>query len=108
MRMHLFVVQKNKELNMKNSKNKDNLAFVVHYCKNQKCNNCWTDEDLTNAKTFPPKWKYCKDCCEKYGFINPEKPPKKKLSQKQQEVLKRNQFSTRKKATILKDNPEVD
>lgn len=63
--------------------------YVVHYCKSKECNNCWVDEDLTNAKNKPPKWKYCQECCEKYGFVNPDRP---QLSEKQKEVLKRNQF----------------
>ena len=50
------------------------MNYVVHYCKNTKCNNCWIDEDLTNAKSRPPKWKYCPDCV-KDGYANPRKPP---------------------------------
>lgn len=69
--------------------------YVVHYCKNKECNNCWIDEDITNVKNKPPKWKYCAECCEKHGFVNPERP---ELSDKQKEVLKRNQFKPRKNA----------
>lgn len=74
-------------------------AFVWHACKNKKCNNGIMEEDLTNAQINCPTWRYCAECCEKYGYVNPEFPPKKKLSQKQQEVIEKNQFQTRKKST---------
>ena len=72
-------------------------VYVVHFCKNKDCNNAWLDLDLTNAKSRPPMWKYCKECCEKYGFVNPDLPPKKQLSKKQQETIQKNQFHKRKK-----------
>ena len=40
--------------------------YVVHYCP--KCNNCWIDEDKTKCKDRPPKWKLCRECCEKLGI----------------------------------------
>lgn len=46
--------------------------YVIHVCKNPKCNNCWIDEDLHNAQDRPPQWKYCSEC-EKKGFKNPKK-----------------------------------
>lgn len=42
--------------------------YVVHYCKNKECNNCWIDKDITGVKSFPPHWKYCKECCKKLGI----------------------------------------
>ena len=56
-----------------------NDVYVVHVCKNSKlpssdpnqCNNCWIDIDKTHATTFPPTWKYCKEC-EAKGFKNPK------------------------------------
>lgn len=66
--------------------------YVIHICKNTKCNNAWIDEDLTNAKTRPPKWKYCKDCCEKYGYVNPEFPPKRKNAKERIQRLEKYQF----------------
>ena len=42
--------------------NNSKKIFVAHHCKNPKCDSIWIDEDLTNAKTRPPKWKYCKEC----------------------------------------------
>ena len=55
-----------------------NNNYVVHFCKNPECNECWIDEDLTNAKSRAPKWKYCPKCCEEYGYVNPECPPRRK------------------------------
>ena len=55
--------------------------YVIHFCKNKKCNNGWLGIDLTNAQSNPPRWKYCEDCCKKYGYVNPSLPPKKKLSE---------------------------
>lgn len=49
--------------------------FVVHYCKNKDCPNCWIDKDVTNVTSFPPQWKYCKECCEKLGIdFNKQRP----------------------------------
>ena len=66
--------------------------FVIHFCKNPKCNNAWIDEDLTNAKTRPPQWKYCKDCCEKYGYTNPKYPPKRKKATERIQRLEKYKF----------------
>lgn len=49
--------------------------YVIHFCKNKDCNNCWIDIDLTNVKTFPPSWKYCRECCKKMGIdFDKQKP----------------------------------
>ena len=51
------------------------MNYVVHFCKNPDCNNCWIDKDKTHVKTVPPKWKYCKECCKKLGIdFNKQKP----------------------------------
>ena len=76
---------------MKNSK-----TYVVHYCKNPECNNAWIDVDLTNANIRPPRWKYCKDCCEKLGVKNPETPPRKSDAEERIERLKKYQFKEKK------------
>lgn len=47
------------------------MNYIVHYCKNPECNNCWVDEDRYNA-TKPPHWKYCPEC-EAKGFKNPKR-----------------------------------
>ena len=59
------------------------MNYVAHYCKNKSCNNSWIDEDLTNAKSRPPQWKYCPHCCEKLGCSNPSKPQLTKSKQEQ-------------------------
>lgn len=47
------------------------MNYVVHFCKNPECNNCWIDEDRYNSMK-PPRWKYCPECEEK-GFKNPKR-----------------------------------
>ena len=52
------------------------MSYVAHDCRNSRlkpshkdyCNNMWIDKDLTNIKTFPPDWKYCRECCKKLGI----------------------------------------
>ncbi len=56
-----------------------NDVYIIHVCKNSNlsptnenyCNNCWVDVDKTHATTYPPTWKYCKEC-EAKGFKNPK------------------------------------
>lgn len=72
--------------------NNSKKIFVAHHCKNPKCDSIWIDEDLTNAKTRPPKWKYCKECCEKYGYINPKFPPKRKNAKERIQRLEKYKF----------------
>ncbi len=62
------------------------MKYVVHYCKNPLCDNCWMDEDLTNAKSRPPKWKYCPNCV-KIGYTNPGKPILKQYQKKKIELM---------------------
>lgn len=69
-------------------KKKKNKTYVIHFCHNKDCNNCWLDEDLTHVKTFPPKWKYCKKCCEELDIkFNEQLPPKKKLQEEGDENI---------------------
>lgn len=50
---------------------------VVHFCKNRQCNNAWIDKDLTKAKSRPPQWKYCRECCERMGIdFDTQIPPR--------------------------------
>lgn len=44
------------------------MNYVMHICRNKKCNNSWIDKDVTNVQSLPPSWKYCKECCEKLGI----------------------------------------
>ena len=63
------------------------MNYVVHFCKNPDCNNCWIDKDKTHVKTVPPKWKYCKECCKKLGIdFNKQKPDRKVSKNIQPEV----------------------
>lgn len=78
---------------------KDNV-YVVHFCKNKNCNNAWIDEDLTNAISNVPRWKFCDECCRKYGYTNPTLPPKKKLSAKQEEIIQKNKFKSKEKEVL--------
>lgn len=85
------------------------MKFVVHYCKNTKCNNAWIDEDLTNAKTRPPRWKFCVDCCAKFGIdFHSQLPQKKKLSKKQMEILQKNKFCKRKNSSLSNENNSLN
>lgn len=55
--------------------NKSKRPYVVHFCKNKECNNAWLDKDLTNVKSYPPQWKYCRECCKKMGIdFDKQKP----------------------------------
>ncbi len=40
------------------------MNYVMHICRNPKCNNGWIDKDLTNAQINPPDWKYCRECAK--------------------------------------------
>lgn len=86
---------------------KNKKTFVVHYCKNPKCNNAWIDIDLTNAKTRPPRWKYCEDCCKKYGYINPATPPKRKNAEDRIKRIASYQFSTQKKSSKTSEKTDI-
>ena len=85
---------------------KKEKIYVIHFCKNKECNNAWIDLDLTNAKSRPPRWKYCSECCKKYGFTNPDVPPKKILTEKQQRIIEQYKFSKRKKSIVLREIDE--
>lgn len=47
--------------------------YVMHVCKNKLCNAGWLDIDDYNAKTYPPKWRYCPECQGK-GMISQKDP----------------------------------
>lgn len=71
-------------------------TYVVHFCKNKDCNNAWLDLDLTNAQSRPPSWKYCSECCEKYGYVNPPTPPKRKNYEQRLKLIKTFKFQAKK------------
>lgn len=64
---------------------KRSKVYVIHFCRNKECNNGWLDEDLTNVKTFPPQWKYCKECANKFGVKFDKQTPSDAKSDKEKE-----------------------
>lgn len=63
------------------------MTYVMHICRNKKCNNGWIDKDLTRCTTFPPSWKYCKECAEKLGIDFDSQTPDSNLSKRFKYVL---------------------
>ena len=59
------------------------MNYVMHFCRNKKCNNGWVDKDLTNAQVNPPDWKYCRECAEKLGIDYDAQTPNSNLSKKE-------------------------
>lgn len=76
--------------------------FSMHVCKN--CGKGFISEDLGNNKSRCSNLKYCDDCCKKYNFTNPVAKPKKELTEKQIEVLRKNQFVKRQKSVLSDEN----
>lgn len=75
------------------------MNYVMHICRNKKCNNGWVDKDLTRCTTYPPDWKYCKKCAEKLGIDYDAQTPDSNLSKielatknKKREVFKKNKL----------------
>lgn len=56
------------------------MNYVMHVCRNRKCNNGWVDKDLTDARVNPPDWKYCKKCAEKLGIDYDKQTPDSNLT----------------------------
>ena len=61
------------------------MNYVMHFCRNKKCNNGWVDEDLTHATTKPASWKYCRECAEKLGIDYDAQTPTSNLTEKELE-----------------------
>lgn len=59
------------------------MNYVMHFCRNKKCNNGWLDKDLTNAKSTPADWKYCRECAEKRGIDFDVQTPTSNLTKKE-------------------------
>ena len=59
------------------------MNYVMHFCRNKKCNNGWLDKDLTNAKSTPADWKYCRECAEKRGIDFDAQTPTSNLTSKE-------------------------
>ena len=74
------------------------MNYVMHFCRNKKCNNGWIDKDLTRCTTFPPDWKYCKECCEKLNIDYEAQTPDSNLTEEELEIKnkKRERFEKNK------------
>ena len=72
------------------------MNYVMHFCRNKKCNNGWVDEDLTNAISTPPQWKYCKECAEKLGIDYDTQTPTSNLTQQELDHLEKKKEQARK------------
>ena len=83
---------------------KKNVEYVMHFCKNSKCIEGWIDVDVKNSQVRPPRWKYCVSCCQKYGYINPATPPRRKDAEDRIKRITPYQFSTQKKSSITNEN----
>lgn len=59
------------------------MNYVMHVCRNRKCNNGWVDKDLTKCTTLPPDWKYCRECAEKLGIDYDKQTPDSNLTAKE-------------------------
>ena len=62
------------------------MSYLMHICRNKKCNNVWLDKDLIKCTTFPPDWKYCKECAKKFGIDFNAQTPDSNLSKKELEI----------------------
>lgn len=73
------------------------MNYVMHFCRNKQCNNDWLDKDLTRCTTFPPTWKYCRECAEKLGIDYDAQTPDSNLTKKELEIKN-------KKRAVFKQN----
>lgn len=64
------------------------MNYVMHFCRNKKCNNGWIDKDLTNVKTNPPAWKYCRECAEKLGIDFEKQKPSDYMTEEEKKMRK--------------------
>lgn len=71
------------------------MNYVMHFCRNKKCNNGWIDADLTFASIHPPSWKYCKECAAKLGIDYDAQTPTSNLTP--QEIAHKNKLRERMK-----------
>lgn len=69
------------------------MNYVMHFCRNKKCNNGWIDKDLTFATVNPPSWKYCKYCADKLGIDYDAQTPESNLTE--QELAHKNKLRER-------------
>lgn len=84
------------------------MNYVAHDCRNSRlkpsdknyCNSRWVDKDLTNVKTSPPDWKYCRECCKKLRINYDAQTTTSNLTEK--ELKKRERLKEISKKAILK------
>ncbi len=79
-------------------------TFVAHICRNKQCDAIWIDKDLTNVKTFPPSWKYCRECAEKLGIDYDAQTPTSNLSEKELAHLEKKKEQAQKMREKTKQN----
>ena len=85
------------------------MNYVTHTCKNSKlkptdpnyCDRAFVDEDLHNATSIPPTWKYCPECVKK-GFKNPRRRKPSKTPE-QIEAFKQRMAEYRRKKNEQKE-----
>lgn len=80
------------------------MNYVMHICRNKECNNGWIDKDLTNVKTFPPSWKYCRKCAEKLGIGYDAQTPTSNLTEKELKHLEKKKEQAKKMREKTKQN----
>ena len=82
------------------------MNYVMHFCRNKKCNNGWIDKDLTNVKTHPPQWKYCRECAKKLGIDYEAQTTTSNLTEKELKIkkAKRERFAQNKLNAKIKSN----
>lgn len=71
------------------------MNYVMHFCRNKKCNNGWIDKDLTDARVNPPDWKYCRECAAKLGIDYDAQTPTSNLSKKELAFLEKKKEQAR-------------
>lgn len=61
------------------------MSYITGTCKY--CKRAFISENITNNKSYPNKYLYCPECCDKYGFENDKALCKKQLTQQQLDNL---------------------
>lgn len=85
------------------------MNYVMHFCKNKECNNGWVDKDLTGATTFPPKWKYCKQCADELGIDFDKQTPNSNLTDLElaKKTKRIEKLKKARKEQLKKSNPSI-
>ena len=59
----------------------------------EKCKDIFIAENYTKATTLPPKWRYCKKCCNEIGINYEKQTPR--LNRTPEEQLRMEEFAKR-------------